>query len=196
MSTIDKEKMRKLLAQELPHVVVASALGCSEGYISQCLADPNFAAEVSLLKVEKLEECMNRDAALDRLENRIIEKLDKATNLMFKPMELVSAFKVINAAKRSNTVPAGATTTQLNQQVTIIMPQSIAVSFIKNAQGEIIEAGGRSLTTLPASVLKAMAQNPAQIGVSNNGTNGKVEQFAEATTSEAISAYQNKTKAA
>lgn len=163
MSAIDKQKLQKLLAQELPQVAIAQALGCSESYVSQCMADPQFAAEVSALRVARIEGAGDRDAKLDALESTLIDKLEKAVSLMLRPGEIINAFKIVNAAKRANSLPAGAISGNLGQQVTLVVPQMIVNNFVQNQNGEIIEAGGRSLTTLPSHVLKQMAASKQQL---------------------------------
>lgn len=173
MSNVDKSKLQKLLAQDLPQVAIANALGCSEGYISQCMADDAFRAQVAAIRIARLEGAGDRDDALDKLEGQLIEKMEKAVNYMIKPRDILDAFKVINSAKRSNSVALTSAGDGFGQQARIILPRAMAVTFVQNNFGEIVEAGGRSLATLPANVLKQMAATKQQqlLGVSNDGNN-------------------------
>lgn len=171
MSSIDLQKMKKLLALELPQVAVASALGCSEGYVAQCMADGSFAAEVSALRIARLEGAGDRDVKLDKLEDLLLDKMEKSLALMFKPSEVLNAFKIINGAKRSTAVTAdNGAGGHLAQQVTVVLPQVLAINYVQNHQGEIIEAGGRSLATLPSNVLKQMAAKQQQVQLPNRST--------------------------
>lgn len=154
---IDLEKMKKLLAMDVPQVVVASALGCTEGYVSQCLSSEQFQAEVQALKLAKLESADKRDLQLEAIEDKLVEKIAKAVDYMLRPQELLGAFKVINGRQRSVAVAGAGNQQAPGQVVNITLPAIVALNFVKNSNSEIIEAGGRSLTTLPSSVLKQMA---------------------------------------
>lgn len=170
---IDMEKMKKLLALELPQSAVASALGCSESLVSQKMTEADFIADVAALKLARLEDSSQRDEKLDKLENTIIDKLEKGINYMLKPQDLLGALKVISAVPRRSQPNMTGASVQLSQTVKVVLPNVMAVTFIKNTQGEIIEAGGRSLATLPSKVLKQMAlpnqQSQPRVGVIIDG---------------------------
>ena len=153
----DLEKMKRLLALELPQVAIAAALGVSEGFVSQQMAVPEFIAEVAALRMAKLEKFSEDDARLDTIQSKVIEKLSTSVNYMLKPAELLGALKVISAIPRRSQVSTTGAAVGLSQTVNITLPNVVAVAFVKNGQGEIIEAGGRSLATLPSNVLKQMA---------------------------------------
>ena len=163
MSTsVDLGKMKKLLSFDVPQVSVAAALGVSEGLVSQYMSDPQFSSEVASMKLARLEGLNSRDDLLDKIEDKVLNKLEKAVDYMMRPGELLAALKVVNGAQRRGSSINGVATQQLAQTVNILIPQAIAVTYIQNANSEIIEAGGRSLTTLPSNILKKMA------GASNN----------------------------
>ncbi len=184
MANVDKGKLQKLLALDLPQVAVANALGCTEGYIAQCMADASFKAEVAAMKCARLTDGSDRDDKLDKLEGTLIDKLEKSVAMMFKPREILDAFKVVNAAKRSNQMAAGSADPMLGQQARIVLPRVMAVTFVQNNYGEIVEAGGRSLATLPGNVLQQMATTKLKqlTEVPNGQTNieaafGRVEEY-------------------
>ena len=167
--------MKKLLSLDLPQIAVANALGCSDSLISQYMSDPNFLAEVSALKLARLEGASLRDEKLDTIEGKVIDKLMKSVDYLLKPQDLINALKTISAVPRKTVVNGNLQQTNLGQTVNITLPNVTAITFIKNANGEIIEAGGRSLSTLSAAGLKRLAlpnqqeQSLLQIpGVSND----------------------------
>ncbi len=168
---VDLEKMKKLLSHDLPQVAIAQALGCDESYISQLLADDKFAAEVAALKLVTLERATNRDDNLDTIEDRLLQKIGKTVEHMYKPQELFSAYKIINGATRRGTI-GGGTTVNIGQVVQVMLPNAHSSHFIKNVNNEIIEAEGRSLATLPSSKLLqiAAATRQKQLGDFNGQT--------------------------
>lgn len=168
---IDLGKMKKLLAQDIPQVAIAAALGCTEGFISQCLSSQEFAMEVAALRIARLEGASDRDGKLDKLEDVIIEKLETSLAYMMKPSDLLGAFRIINGAVRRGTNGINPNVQPLGQSVVIVLPKVTALSFIQNQNSEIIEAGGRSLATLPSHVLKQMAANKPRV-IEGDFTNG------------------------
>ena len=169
MSTVDMEKLKKLLSQDIQQSSVAAALGCTEGFISQCLSEESFRHDVAALKLARVESVNDRDITLDKMEDKIIKKLDKAVDYMMRPQELLAAFKAVNSATRRGAAVVGNSQGMVGQVVTVILPVVHSSAFIRNQNGEIIEADGRSLATLPSNVLKQMAAANLQLGVNNNG---------------------------
>src|SRR3989442_56905 len=89
-----------LLGQGLGPEIVAAAVGASVSRISQLLSAPEFSAQVAELRYENLAKHNTRDNAYDSLEDTLIEKLKDCLPYMMRPMEILKAIQVINAAKR------------------------------------------------------------------------------------------------
>lgn len=176
---IDATRMKKLLAQDLPQNVIAKVLGCSEGFVSQKAAE--FAEEVVAMKIAKLSAASDTEERREALEGTLLEKLEKAVDFMLRPAELLAAYKTITGAsnKTAAALANGGNATQQGQLVTVVLPQVLAINFVQNQQGEIIEAGGRSLATLPSAVLKQMAKtngsNNSQVLIHETGQRNKAE---------------------
>jgi hypothetical protein len=167
-ANVDLNKMKKLLAHDVPQINIAQVLGCSEGFISQCVASPEFMAEVAAIRIARTEAAANRDEAYDELEDMLLEKLKKSINFMLRPAEILTALEKINKAVRRGQTSGVISSNTLNQSVQIVLPNVTAVAFLKNQQGEIIEAGGRSLATLSSTSLKQMAStNQKLLGVTH-----------------------------
>lgn len=158
-----KEQIKELLGLNLPNNVVASAVGVSEGYISQLLSDDAFKNEVSELRIKNTLEHAHRDKKYDTLEDtmleRLKEKLDTGTSFL-KAAEILAAIKVLNGAKR-RAAPA-----ELNSQaatpgmvLNLHLPESsaFAAKFIVNGENQVIEIAGKSVATMSAKgVLKQL----------------------------------------
>lgn len=158
-----KDKIKELLGLNLPNNVVASAVGVSEGYISQLLSEDIFRMEVAELRIKNTLEHANRDKKYDSLEDKMLqrleEKLDAGTSFL-KPQEILVAIKVLNGAKR-RAAPA-----ELNSQaatpgmvLNLQLPESsaFAAKFIVNGENQVIEIAGKSVATMSAKgVLKQL----------------------------------------
>jgi predicted transcriptional regulator len=178
MSNVDMRKLQKLLSLDLPQVAVAQALGITEGAISQFMDSPEFRAEVAAMKYARIEGAAVRDEKLDAIEDTVIDKLQKSISYMIKPSELLCALKILSGVPRKSAVNLTGAAQALGQTVNITLPNVTAITYVKTQQGEIIEAGGRSLATLPSSVLKQLAgtNQPAQQQLAVGGNNGQNRQ--------------------
>jgi hypothetical protein len=144
-----------LLGQGLDPSVVASAIGCTPSYISQLLSDPEFANQVAELRFHSLAKHSERDNAYDDIEDKLLEKLKNCLPFMMRPMEVLAAIKVINAAKRrSSDTPASLQ--QKSPVIQLVLPTQIIQQFQLNGTNQVIRAGEQELVTAQASQLKNM----------------------------------------
>lgn len=158
---LDRNRIRDLLGTGLSSEVVATAVGCDPSYISQLLAEEAFAAEVSNLRAEALTANSKRDRKIDTIEDKVIEKLEEVVDngMVFKPADLLRTFAVVNNAKRRG-VPAHESMVVNNTIVNLMIPQVLRRAFTINQQGEVIEAEGQTLVTMPArSLLEHLVRN-------------------------------------
>lgn len=148
------EKIKRLLGRGLQQAVVASAVGCSESYVSQLMAREDFAAAVNELRVAALEADSGREERMASIEDKITEKLEKAIPYMMKPMELLNAYKVINGRKRGG--ESSSVVAPVTQVVQVTLPVFVQQNFLSNKNNEIVEVAGRSLATLTPASLKSL----------------------------------------
>ena len=147
----------ELLGSGVPQEAVASALGVTPSYISQLLSDGEFAAKVTEKKYALLSRHTQRDAAYDLLEDDLIEKLNKAKSLMFRPADILAAIKVINGAKRRGTDSRESIIAQQNI-VEITMPAQIVQQFTTNIVNQVVKVGDQDLITIQSGdLLKTVA---------------------------------------
>jgi len=139
---------------------VASALGVTESRISQLLADTSFSARVSELRYKSLTEHNMRDSKYDKLEDRLLEKLEGAMPLLIKPESILKAMTVVNGAKRRGYTTTDQVTNNTNI-ASITLPTKIVNQFITNINNQVIKAGDQELLTMPSGNLMKMAEKAA-----------------------------------
>lgn len=151
---LDKEQIKQLLGQGLSATVVATAVGCVPAYISQLLSDSKFAEEVSSLRTAALTANNKRDSSIDKIEDGLIGQLAEIveSKQFYKPADVLRAVAVVNNMKRRG-VPASETLNINNTIVNITMPAAVRRKITINAVGEVIEADGQSLITMPSAAL-------------------------------------------
>lgn len=144
MSTLtngNKTKIKEMLGKGLTPSTVAMAVGVTEGYISQMLANTEFATEVANMRMVELQKHNARDATYDSLEDQLLEKLQDVLVYMTKPGEVLKALQIINGAKRRGTDTLTSQGSITNSTViNLIMPKHTVASFSTNAIGQVVEA--------------------------------------------------------
>lgn len=154
-TTSTESRALSLLGQGLGPEVVAAAVGVSTSRISQLLSDPQFSSQVAEARYENLAKHNTRDASYDRMEDTLLEKLQDLLPFMMRPMEVLKAIQVINAAKRRGASAPEAIT---NQQtvVQLLMPTQIIQSFTTNINNQVVKAGAQDLVTIQSSNMTKM----------------------------------------
>lgn len=151
----DRNKIKEMLGFNIPANVVASALGISDGLVSQLLSEEDFAREVHDLRLQNSLQHLNRDKEYDQIEDLLIDKLkDRLENpLQFtKPAEILAAIRVINGAKRRSAPAELGTGNSGRSVVTLQLPANteFAARFVLNDKSQVIEVAGRPLATMGA----------------------------------------------
>lgn len=152
-----EDRALALLGTGISTEKVASALGVSAARISQLMADETFAGQVVALRYENLQKFNVRDGKYDSLEDRVLEKLESAIPLMFKPETILKALQTLNSAKRrGQSAPESAADKQ--QIVTLVLPKQITQNFTTNIDNQVVNAGGQNLQTMQSGNLLALAE--------------------------------------
>lgn len=153
------ERALSLLAEGIPAVQVASALGVTESAISQFISDEKFAARLAELRFEKLRRHNARDAELDELEDQLIKQLKSFAQLAVRPMEIARILQIVNSAKRR-----GASSPDAITQATPVIKLSIPTMIVNqialrvDANNQVISANSQSLVTIPSSHVSKLAE--------------------------------------
>lgn len=135
-NNITEERALALLGSGVAPETAAASLGISPARISQLLSDDNFAARVAELRYENLAKHNRRDASYDSLEDQLIEKMQDVIPLMHRPMEILKAIAVINAAKRrGQSTPESIIEKQ--QIINLTIPVQVINKFQTNMQGQV-----------------------------------------------------------
>lgn len=149
------ERIIELLSQGYDQTTVASAVGCTDGYISQLVADPQVREQIANARVGKLEKYVEHDDKLDEIEDLALRKMLALMPYCAKPRDAIAMFQAVNSAKRkaaADNMPdaskaTGAPIVQLN------ISGPAAVHFRLSGDKQVIEVEGRSMATMSASTL-------------------------------------------
>lgn len=163
ITSVLEDRAATLLGSGLPPATVAASLGCTESYLSQLLSTEVFAARVATLRYEALAKHNTRDASYDAMEDDLLERLRDCLPLMHKPMEILKAIQIINAAKRRGTSTPEAIL-EKQEVVKLVMPVQIIQKFTTNIQNQVIQAGSQELLTISSGTLAAQMKEKQNDG--------------------------------
>lgn len=157
-----EERALALLGAGVSPVTAAASLGISESRISQLFSDDTFATKVAELRFESLQRHNKRDASYDSLEDALIEKMQDCIPLMHRPMEILKAISVINAAKRRGQ-SAPESITEKQQIINLTIPVQIINKFATNIEGQVTsihtsDSREHSLLTIQSGSLSELAK--------------------------------------
>jgi hypothetical protein len=166
MASVDK--IKALLGSGLPNETVATATGVTAAYISQLMSDKVFADEIIAMRVQRLSASTERDASIDAVEDDILKRLHSAvkSGMIYRPLDLARVFTIVNSAKRRGVSPQENMVVN-NTVVNLTLPAATTREFTTTITpaGEVVEAGGQNLVTMPAhELLKKLVNNAAGPG--------------------------------
>lgn len=185
--TGNKERALSLLGVGTSPEVVASALGVSPAYISQLLADEEFAKQVVELKFASLQKHNLTDATYDDMEAQLQKQFQAAMPLLMRPMEILKAMTLVNGMKRRGQ-SAPESITHQNTVVNLYMPVKVTQKFTTNVHNQVIKTGDKELLTVQSSAMeklsaaRASSKQLAGPGSSNQGEISDVEITNSATS--------------
>ena len=158
------ERAIKLLGSGLSAEVVASTLGVSPSTVSMWLGNDEVSRQVTALRYEGLQKHNVRDNSYDALEDTLLEKMHDSVPLMMRPMEILKALSVINAAKRRGQSSQDSIH-EKQTVVNLILPTQVVNQFQVDVKNTVIKTGDQELLTINPKQLLAMSQRQ---GVSND----------------------------
>ena len=149
----------KLLGQGIEAGIVANAVGVTPAVISQYLSNPEFSAKVAELRFAALSKHNDRDEVLDSLEDELLEKMKDLLPLMHRPMEVLKAIQVINAAKRRG-ASAPASIQQQQPVIHLTLPVQLIQKFEvqSNSQNQVTRVGDIDLVTIQSGNVANLAK--------------------------------------
>lgn len=149
---VDRDKVIEMLSRGYSHSVVAAAVGCTDGYISQLVSEDEVRSTISSKRLALLERHVDTDDSVDDLEVTALRKLHQLMPSIVDPMKALRIFQVANSAKRKTVEP---TATGDSKGVTVVvnLPAVAMTQFKLSTDKQVVEVDGRSMTTLPSNIL-------------------------------------------
>ena len=153
-----QDKILDLLSRGLSQAEVSRALGVSESYISQLLAEPDFKADLEKLRAARATIHSEIDDKYDKVEKTVVDRLSEIISTkvqLLPPSELLKIAKFANEAKRRH-APVDPSTQQRQLPTIVINLPSANIpqlQVVTSPNNEVLEIGGQSLVPMATKTL-------------------------------------------
>jgi len=172
-----KEHIRELLAKGLSQASVASIVGVDPSYVSQLMAQEQFAAEVGEGRALAVGAHIKRDERLDAIEDGMIGKVEEMVKSPFmfrKPMEAVRALQIVNGLKRRASTVLDTQAGNAGAVVMLTMPTAIINNFyapVLDINQNVVKIGDTDLITIQSAGMLALAAHSSEQAASQKVPN-------------------------
>ena len=149
--------LTRLLGKGASNKDVAEELSLTPGAVTQLASKPEVAQEIEALQASSLAASTAIDAKYDRIEDKLLDQLEKTIPLLMRPMEISKVLQTVNGAKRRG---AGH---KVNEEgpariLNLNIPVALQTKFVLNSANQVVEAGAQTLVTMPSSNIAKMAE--------------------------------------
>jgi transcriptional regulator with XRE-family HTH domain len=162
-----KEQAILLLSQNFSPAQVAAKLGVTESYISQFMAETEFANKVAHAKLNTLQSYTDRDQKYDKIEDILLDKLLIASKSVHRTGDILKALFMVNKAERRGATSheiAKAFQAEATAIVALEIPAIMRTKFKTNSNNEVIEINSRPLITADSRlILTEQLNKPKEI---------------------------------
>lgn len=152
----NKDQIIELLAQGISPSQVATVVGVEDSYISQLLADEDFALQVAEKQQALTERDIRFDETLQAAEAKALENIDRRLPLANLQQSL-QAFKVLNTARHRKDSRIMPQNQGAGIVVAIQVPVTIAPTYVLNQKSEIVEVDGKTMVSASPKQLENLA---------------------------------------
>lgn len=162
-------RVLSLMSAGCTQVQAAHALGVTEAYISQLMAEEDFRHQIAETIQKDFEKTIAIDNNYLEIEKQLSDKLKNAVGYMHSPDQLLKTLRFVNDAKRKSGVGAavnggtnGHSVPGGPHTVNLILPTVIMKDFVLNPNNEVVAVDGKDLSTLNSESLNSLVAKRTQ----------------------------------
>lgn len=158
-----EERVIEAMGKGLSAEKAALALGISPSTISSILSSELVSSKIQEARFTNLQKHNAQDDLADRVEQKVLKRLDETIAMEFNPVKLAGIYARVNSAKRrGQSAPESLLSSK--ETVSIRLPQVTINNFTTNIQNQVVQVGSQELVTIQSGSL--LKQVSAQ-GVTN-----------------------------
>lgn len=149
-------KLIQYLAAGVTPSECAVALGITPSAVTQLMDTPEVSSELAKLREEQVKRSTEIDSKYDRIENKLLDQLERTVPLLMRPGEIANVLARVNAAKRRG---VGAPQQQGPAKILQLnLPTILQQRFVVNTHNQVITAGAQDLVTMPSAGVAKLAE--------------------------------------
>lgn len=145
-----------LFEQGVTNSEIARSLGVTPSAITQLFDSEELAPRVKEIREAQLERSASLDVRYDRIEEKLLDQLERTIPMLLKPEQITNVLSRVNAAKRR-----GISLTQDNKPATVVhlaLPPQIMQRITTNINNQVVSVGGQQLITLQSQNVATLAK--------------------------------------
>lgn len=144
-----RKQLVKLAARGTPVGQIARILGVTDGAVSKALAEPKLAELVNDMRFTEEAVVQDQDSKLNRIQAKLVDKLEESIDLIHKPIELISAIEKLAKVPRRSTGETPVTASNQTTVVQLSLPYAAKQLLLQtNSQNQVVQAGDQTLVTM------------------------------------------------
>ena len=165
-STLTRDRIVEFLKQGIPTGQIADSVGVDPSYVSQVKGEPAVAEAVATARAAELTQSVEHDKMLEDAEIAALKAIKSKIHMVPFAQQL-QAFRTLNGATRRGPGPGNTpVSTETAITVTLVLPETLLPSFVRNERNEIIEVEGKVMQTAsPKSLDKILEERASLAGV-------------------------------
>lgn len=146
----------ELYSQGVTPLEIAKTLGITASAVTQLMDSPDLAPQIQAIRDAQLLRSSQLDVKYDKLEEKLLDRLESVSALLLKPEQIMNVLEKINRAKRrgiaftENKAPA--------QVVHLHLPQQMIQRVTVNTKNQVVSVGGQQLITMQSSNIPKLAE--------------------------------------
>ena len=148
------DRIISLLSSGLTVGTVSRACGVQPSYVEEI--QQQFAEQISLALANAAVKEVSTDNTIDSLRQTALDRMSSLLPLSTKLSDVTRAFIALDGAKKKTALDSQERQTGGAVIVEINLPEQAIPSLKVSATREVVEIGGRSMTTLPAKQLEQL----------------------------------------
>jgi len=153
-------RILNMLCTGLSPEEAAQAVGVDSSFVRHLKQEPDFIEQIKIKLQENTERAIQIDENYAAIEKQATDRLKTLLPLIHSPRDLMQLAAFANAAKKKTSIGPAAGSEGASSQplVKVIMPTIILNNFTVNPNNEIVQAGGRTLTTLNSTSITSLIE--------------------------------------
>lgn len=149
----------ELLGKKVPASQVCTICSISASYLHEMMQDEHFMGRIVAIQTTKLKKQSERDDRYDKIEDKLLERLESQICGLVSAAETAKVLKIINSAVRRGAGEVNNDVTNIQNVVELTLPPHLLKLFaqqhevVLNDNNEVVSVSGTTLGRMDSTKL-------------------------------------------